>query len=110
LAAPRGMGSTTHRRGRWTRSSDHGCSSAAFVAAIDQAGIVTQSPSALHPGVEAVQVRIGDSTGELRPFAGGFRAEGESTSQPRDRRQSFTFDLSPEGFSPDIARARTLAA
>src|ERR1700736_5957422 len=46
-------------------------SAAAFVAAIDQAGIVTQSATRRFIQVlKPVQVAMGDSFGELRPFAG----------------------------------------
>src|SRR6202000_47354 len=51
-------------------------SAAAFVAAIDQAGIVSQSAARRFIQVlKPVQVAIGDSFGELRPLASGFRAE-----------------------------------
>jgi len=55
-----------------------------------------------------VHVKIGESVGELRPFAGGFRTEVEIdfTNQVIGR-QTFSFDLSPEGFRREVARART---
>ncbi|MHC6153593.1 UDP-3-O-acyl-N-acetylglucosamine deacetylase [Bradyrhizobium elkanii] len=110
LAALRGMGvdnATIEVDGAEVPIMDG--SAAAFVAAIDQAGIVTQ------PGVrrfiqvlKPVQVKIGESVGELRPFAGGFRTEVEIdfTNQVIGR-QTFSFDLSPEGFRREVARART---
>ncbi|WFU35367.1 UDP-3-O-acyl-N-acetylglucosamine deacetylase [Bradyrhizobium brasilense] len=110
LAALRGMGvdnATIEVDGAEVPIMDG--SAAAFVAAVDQAGIVTQ------PGVrrfiqvlKPVQVKIGESVGELRPFAGGFRTEVEIdfTNQVIGR-QTFTFDLSPEGFRREVARART---
>src|SRR6202012_4632678 len=50
-------------------------SAAAFVAAIDQAGIVAQSAARRFIQVlKPVQVAMGDSYGELRPYAAGFRA------------------------------------
>src|SRR3981189_1868891 len=50
-------------------------SAAAFVAAIDQAGILTQSASRRFIQVlKPVQVAMGDSFGELRPDAAGFPA------------------------------------
>src|SRR5215207_8307519 len=53
-------------------------SAAAFVAAIDQAGIVTQSAARRFIQVlKSVQVALGDSFGELRPHAGGVRVEVE---------------------------------
>ena len=84
-------------------------SSAAFVAAIDQAGIVTQSAVRRFIQIlKPVQVAIGDSFGELRPFAGGFRAEVEiDFVNPQIGRQSYTFDLSAENFRREICRART---
>jgi len=84
-------------------------SAAAFVAAIDQAGIVSQSGvRRFIQVVKPVQVAIGDSFGELRPFAGGFRAEVEiDFVNPQIGRQSYAFDLSAERFRRDISRART---
>ena len=84
-------------------------SAAAFVAAIDQAGIVTQSGVRRFIQIlKPVQAAIGNSFGELRPFAGGFRAEVEiDFANPHIGRQSYTFDLSPESFRRDISRART---
>ena len=84
-------------------------SAAPFVAAIEQAGIVTQSAVRRFIQVlKPVQVAIGDSFGELRPFAGGFRAEVEiDFANPAIGRQSYCFDLSAESFRRDISRART---
>ena len=84
-------------------------SAAAFVAAIDQAGIVTQSATRRFIQVlKPVQVAIGDSFGELRPHANGFRAEVEiDFANPVIGRQNFTFDLSAESFRRDVSRART---
>ncbi len=84
-------------------------SAAAFVAAIDQAGIVTQSASRRFIQVlKPVQVAIGDSFGELRPYANGFRAEIEiDFANPLIGRQNFALDLNPESFRREISRART---
>jgi UDP-3-O-[3-hydroxymyristoyl] N-acetylglucosamine deacetylase len=84
-------------------------SAAAFVAAIDQAGIVTQSASRRFIQVlRPVQVAIGDSFGELRPHAGGFRVEVEiDFANPVIGRQSFSLDLNPESFRREVSRART---
>ncbi len=84
-------------------------SAAAFVAAIDQAGIVTQSATRRFIQVlKPVQVAIGDSFGELRPHASGFRAEVEiDFANPAIGRQNFAFDLSAESFRRDVSRART---
>jgi UDP-3-O-[3-hydroxymyristoyl] N-acetylglucosamine deacetylase len=84
-------------------------SSSAFVAAIDQAGIVTQSAARRFIEIlKPVQVAIGDSFGEIRPYAAGFRAEVEiNFANPVIGHQSYTLDLSPERFRREIARART---
>ncbi|MCA1457864.1 UDP-3-O-acyl-N-acetylglucosamine deacetylase [Bradyrhizobium sp. BRP22] len=84
-------------------------SAAAFVAAVDQAGIVTQSAARRFIQVlKPVQVAIGDCVGEFRPFAGGFRAEVEiDFANPLIGRQSYCFDLSAESFRREISRART---
>jgi len=84
-------------------------SSAAFVAAIDQAGIVTQSAARRYIQVlKPVQVAIGDSFGELRPYANGFRAEVEiDFANPVIGRQNYSLDLGPESFRREISRART---
>src|SRR2546430_2846073 len=84
-------------------------SAAAFVAAIDQAGILTQS--ALRRFIQVlkpIQVTMGDSFGELRPYAAGFRAEVEiDFANPVIGRQSYVLELSPERFRREISRART---
>ncbi|WP_371422878.1 UDP-3-O-acyl-N-acetylglucosamine deacetylase [Tardiphaga sp.] len=84
-------------------------SAAAFVAAIDQAGIVEQGARRRFIQVlKPVQVAIGDSFGEIRPHAAGFRAEVEiSFANPMIGRQSYVLDLNPQSFRRDIARART---
>ena len=84
-------------------------SAAPFVAAIDQAGIVTQSaPRRFIQVVKPVQLTMGDSFGELRPHAAGFRAELEiDFANPVIGRQSYVLDLSPERFRREISRART---
>src|SRR3978361_1268466 len=82
-------------------------SAAAFVAAIDQAGIVAQSAARRFIQVlKPVQVAIGDSFGELRPHAGGFRAQVEiDFANPVIGHQSYVLDLSPEKFRREISRA-----
>jgi UDP-3-O-[3-hydroxymyristoyl] N-acetylglucosamine deacetylase len=109
LAALRGMGvdnATIEIDGPEVPIMDG--SAAAFVAAIDQAGILTQSASRRFIQVlKPVQAAIGDSFGELRPYS-GFRAEVEiDFANPVIGRQSYTFDLSPERFRREICRART---
>jgi UDP-3-O-[3-hydroxymyristoyl] N-acetylglucosamine deacetylase len=112
LAALRGMGvdnATIEVDGPEVPIMDG--SAAAFVAAIDQAGIVTQSASRRFIQVlKPVQVAMGDSFGELRPHAAGFRAEVEidfTDTNPVIGRQSYVLDLSPERFRREICRART---
>lgn len=84
-------------------------SAAAFVAAIDQAGIVEQGGRRRFIQVlKPVQVALGDSFGELRPHAAGFRAEVEiNFANPVIGRQKFALDLNPESFRRDVSRART---
>ena len=110
LAALRGMGvdnATIEVDGPEVPIMDG--SAAAFVAAIDQAGIVTQSASRRFIQVlKPVQVAMGDSFGELRPYAVGFRAEVEiDFANQVIGRQNYTLDLSPERFRREVSRART---
>ena len=110
LAALRGMGvdnATIEVDGPEVPIMDG--SAAAFVAAIDQAGIVTQSAIRRFIQVlKPVQVAIGDAFGELRPHAGGFRAEVEiDFANPLIGKQSYSLELSPERFRREISRART---
>jgi len=110
LAALRGMGvdnATIEVDGPEVPIMDG--SSAAFVAAIDQAGVITQSAARRFIQVlKPVQVTMGDSFGELRPHAAGFRAEVEiDFANAVIGRQSYTLDLSPERFRREISRART---
>ena len=110
LAALRGMGvdnATIEVDGPEVPIMDG--SAAAFVAAIDQAGIVSQSAARRFIQVlKPVQVAIGDSFGELRPNTSGFRAEVEiNFANPVIGRQSYVLDLSPERFRREISRART---
>jgi UDP-3-O-[3-hydroxymyristoyl] N-acetylglucosamine deacetylase len=110
LAALRGMGvdnATIEIDGPEVPIMDG--SAASFVAAIDQAGTVAQP--ALRRFIQVlkpVQVAMGDSFGELRPNAAGFRAEVEiDFANPVICRQNYTLDLSPERFRREICRART---
>ena len=110
LAALRGMGvdnATIEVDGPEVPIMDG--SAAAFVAAIEQAGIVSQSAARRFIQViKPVQVVIGDSVGELRPNNAGFRAEVEiDFANPVIGRQSYILDLSAERFRRDISRART---
>jgi UDP-3-O-[3-hydroxymyristoyl] N-acetylglucosamine deacetylase len=110
LAALRGMGvdnATIEVDGPEVPIMDG--SAAAFVAAIDQAGIVGQQAARRFIQVlRPVQVAMGDCFGELRPHAAGFRAEVEiDFANPVIGRQKYTLDLSPERFRREISRART---
>src|ERR1700756_1989529 len=93
LAALRGMGvdnATIEVDGPEVPIMDG--SAAAFVAAIDQAGIVSQPAVRRFIQVlKPVQVKIGDSFGELRPHAAGFRAEIDiDFANPVIGRQSYS--------------------
>jgi UDP-3-O-[3-hydroxymyristoyl] N-acetylglucosamine deacetylase len=110
LAALRGMGvdnATIEVDGPEVPIMDG--SAAAFVAAIDQAGIFAQSGSRRFIQVlKPVRVAMGDSFGELRPYSAGFRAEVEiDFTNPVIGRQNYVLDLSPERFRREICRART---
>jgi UDP-3-O-[3-hydroxymyristoyl] N-acetylglucosamine deacetylase len=110
LAALRGMGvdnATIEIDGPEVPIMDG--SAAAFVAAIDQAGIVSQSASRRFIQVlKPVQVTMGASFGELRPYSTGFRAEVEiDFTNPVIGRQNFTLDVTAETFRREVSRART---
>ena len=84
-------------------------SAAPFVAAIDQVGLVSLSaPRRFIKILKPVRVAQGDSFGELRPYARGFRLDVEiQFNHPTIGRQTFSRDLSAEIFRNDLARART---
>jgi UDP-3-O-[3-hydroxymyristoyl] N-acetylglucosamine deacetylase len=110
LAALRGMGvdnATIEIDGPEVPIMDG--SAAAFVAAIDQAGIVSQQAQRRFIQVmKPVSVAIGDSFGELRPHAGGFRVEVEiDFANAVIGKQGYTLDLNPERFRREVGRART---
>ena len=110
LAALRGMGidnATIEIDGPEVPIMDG--SAAAFVTAIEQAGVVSQSAQRRFIQVlKPVQVAIGGAYGELRPYAAGFRAEVEiNFTNPVIGRQKYALDLSPEGFRREVSRART---
>jgi UDP-3-O-[3-hydroxymyristoyl] N-acetylglucosamine deacetylase len=110
LAALRGMGidnATIEVDGPEVPIMDG--SAAAFVAAIDQAGILEQSARRRFIQVlKPVRVAMGDAFGELRPYAAGFRAEVEiDFANLAIGRQNYVLDLSPERFRREIGRART---
>jgi UDP-3-O-[3-hydroxymyristoyl] N-acetylglucosamine deacetylase len=80
-----------------------------FVAAIDQVGIETLDSARRYLRVlKPVRVAMGDSFGEIRPLARGFRVEVEiDFNHPLIGRQAFVYDGKPDSFRRDIARART---
>jgi UDP-3-O-[3-hydroxymyristoyl] N-acetylglucosamine deacetylase len=80
-----------------------------FVAAIDQVGIETLDSARRYLRVlKRVRVAMGDSFGEIRPLARGFRVEVEiDFNHPLIGRQAFVYDGRPDTFRRDIARART---
>jgi UDP-3-O-[3-hydroxymyristoyl] N-acetylglucosamine deacetylase len=109
LAALRGMGvdnATIEVDGPEVPIMDG--SAAAFVTAIDQAGVVSQSaPRRFIQVLKPIQVAIGDSFGELRPYS-GFRTEAEiQFKNPVIGHQKYALDLSAEGFRREVSRART---
>ena len=110
LAALRGMGidnATIEIDGPEVPIMDG--SAASFVAAIEQAGIVSQSaPRRYLQVLKPVQVAFGDSFGEIRPYSAGFRTEVDIRfSNPLIGHQRVALDVSPETFRRDISRART---
>jgi UDP-3-O-[3-hydroxymyristoyl] N-acetylglucosamine deacetylase len=84
-------------------------SAAAFVAAIDQAGIVEQSAARRFIQVlKPVRVEKGDAFGELRPHGRGFRVEVEiDFANPVIGHQDYALDVNPESFRREVSRART---
>ncbi|MBV6487503.1 MAG: UDP-3-O-acyl-N-acetylglucosamine deacetylase [Pseudorhodoplanes sp.] len=84
-------------------------SAAPFVAAIDQAGIaLTNAPRRFIEVLKPVRVARGESWGELRPYADGFRVEIEiAFNNPLIGRQSIATDVEPDLFRRELARART---
>ncbi len=84
-------------------------SAAPFVAAIDQAGIVSLSETRRYIKVlKPVRVAKGESFGELRPYESGFRLDIEiDFPSVLIGRQSIALDLTPENFRRDLSRART---
>ncbi len=80
-----------------------------FVAAIDQAGIVSVSaPRRFIKVLKPVRVTSGKSCGELRPYGRGFRVEIDiDFDAPLIGHQAIAFDLTPDTFRREVARART---
>src|SRR5467141_5039400 len=75
-------------------------SAAAFVVAIEQAGIVTLSaPRRYIQILKPVRVARGDCFGELRPYPRGFRLEVKiAFDNPLIGRQAMAFDVTPASF------------
>jgi UDP-3-O-[3-hydroxymyristoyl] N-acetylglucosamine deacetylase len=84
-------------------------SAEAFVAAIDQAGIVTlQAPRRFIQVLKPVRVGKDAAFGELRPYARGFRVEIEiNFDHPLIGRQTMEMDVEPDAFRREVSRART---
>jgi len=80
-----------------------------FVAAIEQAGVVTLlAPRRYIQILKPVSVTKDSSFGELRPYARGFRVEIEiEFDHPLIGRQALDLDVEPASFRREIARART---
>jgi UDP-3-O-[3-hydroxymyristoyl] N-acetylglucosamine deacetylase len=80
-----------------------------FVAAIDQAGVVSQSaPRRYIQVLKPVRVVRDGAFGELRPYARGLRIEAEiEFNHPVIGRQALDVDVAPATFRREIARART---
>jgi len=81
----------------------------AFVAAIDQAGIVTlDEPRQYIKILKPVRVAQGNAYGELRPNDRGFRLEvAIEFDHPLVGRQSCDLDIDAASFRRELSRART---
>jgi UDP-3-O-[3-hydroxymyristoyl] N-acetylglucosamine deacetylase len=79
------------------------------VTAIEQAGIVTlPAPRRYIRILKPVRVARDGCFGELRPHPRGFRLEVEiAFDNPLIGRQAVAFDVTPEAFRKEVARART---
>jgi UDP-3-O-[3-hydroxymyristoyl] N-acetylglucosamine deacetylase len=84
-------------------------SAAAFVDAIDQAGLTTRAtPRRFIEVIRPVSIARDGSHGELRPYSHGFRVEAEiDFDHPLIGHQAFALDIEPDSFRAEIARART---
>lgn len=83
-------------------------SSAAFIGAIDEAGIVSLPHDRSYIRIlRPIRVEIGRSFAELRPYAGR-RLEIElDYAHPIVGRQRFAIDVTPDSFRREMAAART---
>ncbi|MGA8176107.1 MAG: UDP-3-O-acyl-N-acetylglucosamine deacetylase, partial [Pseudolabrys sp.] len=84
-------------------------SAAAFVEAIDQAGLTARAlPRRYIEVVKPITVAKDGAYGELRPNQNGFRVEAEiEFDHPLIGRQALSLDVEPDTFRREIARART---
>jgi len=84
-------------------------SAAAFVAAIDQAGVVAlQAPRRYTKVLKPIRVEKGEAFGELTPYDRGFRVD--VTIDFRHAligQQSIAFEVEPTAFRREVSRART---
>ena len=84
-------------------------SAAAFVDAIDQAGLTARAlPRRYIEVIKPVSVTKDGACGELRPYQHGFRVEAEiDFDHPLIGQQALSLDIEPDTFRREIARART---
>ena len=84
-------------------------SAAAFVAAIDHAGIAVQTaPRRYIQVLKPIRVGKNGCYGELRPHLRGLRIEAEiEFDHPLVGRQSCAIDVTPDLFRRELSRART---
>jgi UDP-3-O-[3-hydroxymyristoyl] N-acetylglucosamine deacetylase len=84
-------------------------SAAPYVAAIEQAGIISLSaPRRYFKVLKSVRVIKGDAFGEFRPYDRGFRVDIEiDFDHPLIGRQALAIEVEPATFRREIARART---
>lgn len=84
-------------------------SAAAFVDALDQAGLTARAlPRRYIEVVKPVRVGKDKALGELRPYEHGFRVEAEiEFDHPLVGKQALAIDIEPKTFRREIARART---
>ena len=83
-----------------------------FVDAIDHAGVIElAAPRRFIEVLKPVRVVIGESFGELRPYADGFRADVEiNFAHPQIGRQALTFELCPPASAATSAARAPSAA
>ncbi|MEJ0077837.1 MAG: UDP-3-O-acyl-N-acetylglucosamine deacetylase [Alphaproteobacteria bacterium] len=84
-------------------------SAAAFVAAIDQAGIVALPEARRFTKVlKPIRVQKGDAYGELTPYDRGFRVDVTiDFAHPLIGQQSIAMEVEPTSFRREVSRART---